>query len=209
MLCYATQIFSVSDNSEPTETPIQTSVNEALTKMCPPFGIFLDRQYCMGTSKLSGFDTILLTAAYSRKDNCRIYTLPVVTKFRGVRPVGDDDYNKDSAETEVYPITEAHVEVLLGRRSSATSEVTWLKDVKDIPFYHLGLKKNTVTWADINDDGSEYTGNESRPASQDSIYLSYSLVVLSGESVESNEGGKWRTGRQWCLSDECSRAGIE
>src|ERR1700733_16269903 len=99
MLCYATQIFSVSDNSEPTETPIQTSVNEALTKMCPPFGIFLDRQYCMGTSKLSGFDTILLAAAYSRKDKCRVYTLPVVTEFHSKIGVCDEDFKEFTATT--------------------------------------------------------------------------------------------------------------
>jgi len=186
----AFKIFSVPDDSEPTETPIQASVNEALAKMHLPFGIFLDRQYCMGTSKLSGFDTILLTAAYSRKDKCRVYTLPVVTKFHSERPVGDDEYNKDLAETKVYPFTEAHVEVLLGRRLNATSEVPWLKDVEDLPFYYLGLGENTITWADNRDDGSEYIGNESRPARQDSIYLSYSLVVLPGESVEGNEDGK-------------------
>ena len=58
----AFKIFSVVDNSEPAENPVQTSVNQAVAKMRVPFGIFLDRQYCLGTSKLSGFDTILLTA---------------------------------------------------------------------------------------------------------------------------------------------------
>jgi len=186
----AFKIFSVPDNSEPTENSIQTSVNEALAKMHPPFGIFLNRQYCMGTSKLSGFDTILLTAAYSRKDKCRIYMLPVVTKFDSEIGMADDDYTKNSIETKVYPFTQAHVEVLLGRRSNAISEVPWLKDVEDLPFYYFHLDENAITWAETKDDGAEYTGNESRPASQDSIYLSYSLVVLPGESVEGNEGGK-------------------
>ena len=186
----AFKIFSVPDNSEPAENPIQTSVNEALAKMRPPFGIFLDRQYCMGTSKLSGFDTILLTAAYSIKDKCRIYTLPVVTKFHSKRGMSDYDYKDVTVETEVYPFTAAHVEVLLGRRPNATSEVPWLKDVKGLPFYYLRLGNNTITWADNRDGGAEYVGNETRPASQDSIYLSYSLVVLPEESVGGNEGGK-------------------
>ena len=186
----AFKIFAVPDNSEPEENSIQTSVNEALAKMCPPFGIFLDRKYCMGTSKLSGFDTILLTAAYSKKDKCRIYTLPVVTKFNSERGMCEDDYTENSTETKVYPFTEAHVDVLLGRRANATSEVPWLNDVKDIPFYYLRLDENAITWAEKKDDGAEYTGNESRPASQDSIYLSYSLVVLPGESVEGDESGK-------------------
>jgi hypothetical protein len=154
----AFKIFSVADNSEPTENPTQSSVNEALAKMRLPFGIFLDRQYCMGTSKLSGFDTILLTAAYSRKDKCRVYTLPVVTKFHGQKGVDDYDTDSDEASTEVYPFTETHVEVLLGRRSNATSEVPWLKDVKDLPFYYLGLNKNAITWENYQDEGAEYTG---------------------------------------------------
>ena len=185
----AFKIFSVPDNSEPTENPIQTSVNEALATMRLPFGIFLDRQYCMGTSKLSGFDTILLAAAYSRKDKCRIYTLPVVTKFQAVRGVADRD-DTDEASTKVYPFTEAHIEFLLGRRSNATSEVPWLTDVKDLRFCCLGLDKHTITWANNQDDGAEWTGNESRPASKDSIYLSYSLIVLPDESVEGDKGGK-------------------
>jgi hypothetical protein len=154
-----------------------------------PFGIFLDRKYCMGTSKLSGFDTILLAAAYARKDKCRIYTLPVVTKFHIEKGVADGD-ETDEASSEVYPFTEAHIEVLLGRRSDATSEMPWLKDVKDLRFHCLGLDKNAITWEDNGDEGAEYTGNESRPASKDSIYLSYSLVVLPGESAEDDKGGK-------------------
>jgi hypothetical protein len=189
----AFKIFSIPDNSEPAENPIQKSVNKALAKLHLPFGIFLDRQYCLGTSKLSGFDTILLTAAYSRKDKCRIFTLPVVTKFhseRGVVEYADADADADTVSTEVYPFTEAHIEILLGRRANAISEVPWLKDVKDLPFYHLDVDENAITWKDNRDEGAEYTGNESRPASRDSIYLSYSLVVLPGESVEGNKGGK-------------------
>lgn len=185
----AFKIYAVPDNSEPVENPVQTSVNEALGKMRPPFRIFLDRQYCMGTLKLSGFDTILLTAAYSREDKCRIYTLPVATEFHSERGVGELD-DTDEASTEVYPFTEAHVDVLLGRRSDAISEVPWLKDVKDLPFYYLRLEENAVTWLDNRDGGAEYTGNWSRPESRDSIYLSYSLVVLPKESAEGDKSGK-------------------
>ena len=95
--------------------------------------------------------------------------------------MGDYDTTTETS-TKVYPFTEAHIEVLLGR--NATAEVPWLKDVKDIPFYHLGLEKNVVTWEDNKDDGADYAGNESRPERQDSIYLSYALVVLPGESEE-------------------------
>ena len=187
----AFKIFSVPDNTEPTENPHQTSVNNALAKMRLPFGIFLDRQYCMGTSRLSGFDTILLAAAYARKDKCRVYTLPVVTKFHVKQEMADGYYVSDNeASTEVYPFTEAHVDVLLGRRSNATSEAPWLKDVKDLRFYCMALDENAITWVDNHDKGAEYTGNESRPASKDSIYLSYSLIVLPGESVEDGKGGK-------------------
>ena len=184
----AFKIFSVADNSEPVENLIQTFVSEVVAEMRVPFGIFLDRQYCLGTSNLSGFDTILLTAAYSRKDKCRIYTLPVVTKFHARRGMDDDDDDTDEASTIVYPFTEAHIEELLG--SNTTVEVPWLKGVKDLPFYHLGLEENAVTWEDNQADGAEYLGNESRAGRQDSIYLSYSLVVLPGERVEDNERGK-------------------
>ena len=58
----------------------------------------------------------------------------------------------------------------------------WLRNVdKDVPFFCMDVENSTVVWSAEMEEGSEYVGNESRPHYEDSIYLSYALVVQSVE----------------------------
>lgn len=55
----------------------------------------------------------------------------------------------------------------------------WLRHCKDVPFYSLQKGADKVTWsASLKAGDAEYYGNESRPDSADSIYLSYAMVAV-------------------------------
>ena len=47
----------------------------------------------------------------------------------------------------------------------------------DVPFFYMDLDNSTVTWSAEKEESIEYTGNESRPHYEDSMYLSYALVT--------------------------------
>jgi hypothetical protein len=177
----AFKIFHDNDNGSDSDSGILSDLQDRcktiLERMQPPYGILMDRQYCMGTSKLSGFDAVLLASTLSRED-IRVYTLPVVTEFSSIRY--DTEYSslESSFSTSVYPLTEAHVDYLLGDTKKAGEAMQWLQGVEEVPFYYVALSQTAVTWKKDSEEGAEHTGNESRPGSEDSVYLSYAMLVL-------------------------------
>ena len=176
---------SVASDALPEELKDRTIA--VLEKLQPPYGIFLDRQYCIGTSKMSGFDLILTASGMSRP-NTRARVIPVVTTFEASMDV-DDYSNECTFSTRVYPFSKAHIDLLVGEDGERADDevIQWLQGVKDVPFYFVSLKDTTVPWQQDSDEGAEHTGNESRPASEDSIYLSYAMIVLP---ISANDGDK-------------------
>jgi hypothetical protein len=120
----AFKIFHDNDNSGDNASDVSPDLRDwckkILERMQPPYGILLDRQYCMGTSKLSGFDAVLLASTLSRED-IRVYTIPVVTKFNSV--MFHDNCDESTFSTTVYPFTEAHVDYLLSKDAEKAKEV--------------------------------------------------------------------------------------
>jgi len=180
----AFKIFRDNDGDSDTDgdiggmSSLQDRCKTVVEKIQPPYGILMDRQYCMGTSNLNGFDLMLLAVAQSCPDTC-VYTLPVVTTFHSESSDQDGYSDINGFSTSVYPFTEEHVNRLLGRDvEKAGDSNKWLDGVAGMPFYSVALKSTAVTWQKDCDAGAEYTGNDSRPATEDSIYLSYAMLVL-------------------------------
>ncbi|KAL6303420.1 hypothetical protein BKA93DRAFT_929125 [Sparassis latifolia] len=71
-------------------------------------------------------------------------------------------------------------------------EIEWLVNAVDIPFYSVDYDKAAVTWTRIEEEGAEYTGNDAKPYTEDSIYFSYGMIVLPhvrGKKRALDEGG--------------------
>ena len=68
----------------------------------------------------------------------------------------------------------------------------WLRFCKKVPFYSLQKTADKLSWSvSFEMEDPEYFGNESRPDSADSIYLSYAMVVVSNKKRkrgDSDEG---------------------
>ncbi|KAI0045992.1 hypothetical protein FA95DRAFT_72795 [Auriscalpium vulgare] len=146
-----------------------------------PVGLILRRKYCLETHRLSGFDALLYTALMRRAD-VDVHLLPIVISFSA--SVG---LNEECAPVSrsfgalVYPFTAEHIDYLGGTRMTdpAKSTMPWLTGVKKtVQFLAMDFHGSTVEWSHKTGDDTDYRGNEARAYSEDSVYLSYALVVI-------------------------------
>jgi hypothetical protein len=65
------------------------------------------------------------------------------------------------------------------------TDTEWIaaRDVQDIPFYSLDHTTDTLRWNHERHE-EEYTGNESSGIREDSLYLSYAIVILEQQRVD-------------------------
>ncbi|KZT06683.1 uncharacterized protein LAESUDRAFT_749901 [Laetiporus sulphureus 93-53] len=183
-------------------------MDRAFAVMHAPFGLLLEHQYCMVTTEFNGFDSMLcdVVVKTAQKHGSGVHFLPVLTRFNGLYYFDTDSAGPPEAEAPVYPLTEAHVNAILqafrsrdvrsryeeymtakGRRylKITTLDVKtgqeWLDSLKDVPFYALDFEKSSLVWKEDIEQGADYTGNEAKPETEDSIYLSYAMVVVPEE----------------------------
>ncbi|GBE84149.1 hypothetical protein SCP_0601270 [Sparassis crispa] len=57
----------------------------------------------------------------------------------------------------------------------------WLTGLTSVPFYSVDFAKSSIVWKKRGEGGAHYTGNEAKPWTEDSIYLSYAMVMLSND----------------------------
>jgi hypothetical protein len=172
--------FKIFRHEHSDDSPIESfgdRIKDVFSKMKVPCGIFLNHKYCMGTSQLNGFDSLLLSCARSSAKG-RVHLLPVLTTFAG-EYFYNEDLGQTTFDTSVYPFTESHVDILLGRNTEEAKErIGWLDGMKRIPFYGLDFDASVVTWERRQQEGENYIGNEADSYREDSIYFSYSLLIL-------------------------------
>lgn len=161
------------------------SVEEILRDMPLPVGLHLTHKYPKGIKQLSGFDAILFKAA-NDIPNAQARYLPVMldveVRNRWLDENGDDDGDSSSVRADVYPLTEAHLDYLLGDKSAIRrdEDIRWLDGLSNIPFFSTDGRPGT-TWSKKKQD-VDYTGNDCRGSDEYSIYLSYALIILPGSN---------------------------
>lgn len=176
----AFKIYSTSEQEDVAVIEEVERIKKALSTVSRPFGLLLDHQYSIATSQLNGWDALLLKAAQTLP-SCHTRTLPVVTTFHSSRYVGDEydpdePTTKSKCATSVYPFDEAHMNIAL---DVATELPAWRRELPDnIPFLaHRNLEDLSAAWSCQVDKGAERTGNESRPADENSVYFHYAIIV--------------------------------
>ena len=162
------------------EFMVRNRVSDVLADIPVPYGFLLDHRSHMALSRLDGFDAILLSAAQQRHSTV-VHILPVIirshsTIFFRHRYDGEKDYYR----ALVYPFTSAHLDQVLsnGENTEAEKRAGWLKGIKDIPFYSLDFNRSATQWRRITEE-IHSSGNESDGTREDSIYISYALVVMA------------------------------
>ncbi|KAI0352345.1 hypothetical protein OH77DRAFT_1428646 [Trametes cingulata] len=160
-----------------------------------PYGILLQHQYCLGTEKFAGFDTI--------------HHLPVVVSASATWGTEqgftmEEDRFCLTCSAWVAPFSRGYIDALHEHACSSTHTrcgCPWLEGVEEVPFFSLDLGTSTFPYKEEEEETCKYTGNEAQACREDSVYLSYALVVLPKPAVEENDGGAWSLKDQ----DECSR----
>ena len=151
-----------------------------LCRMGKPFAIHLTHLYNKGLIEPVGFDNILLVAA-RKQQVTQVRLLPVLCERRYTDDAdNEDDEDSNTVNSSVYPLTDAHMDFLLGdKRALERESVQWLKGLEGIPFWSL-LKgwEAGVMWRHDCDEEAGYTGNESRAHDEFSVYLTWAMIVF-------------------------------
>ena len=183
----AFKLFRTSDTEEETSTSsnVRQQVSQLLKTMEAPFGILLQRKYCLGTTHFSGFDALLLSSLRALT-NVQVRHLPVVLRSYTAWERFDD--GSSHCITTVYPFTEGHVNALFDHmetdyrpKNHAECGAPWLDGVHGVPFFALDLGQSLYTLEEEENETCNYTGNEAQAWREDSVYLSYALLVLPRE----------------------------
>ena len=133
----AFKIFRMDENDSEDTLPVklEARMKRILDQIPTLFGLFTTHQYSIGTTRLNRFDALLWACARSRNDT-QVHMLPIVTEFSG--KAFDFKHYRSDAESQVYPFTGAHVDILLEKDViQAEEEVGWLDGLSEIPFFGI------------------------------------------------------------------------
>ncbi|KAI9064069.1 hypothetical protein FKP32DRAFT_1570489 [Trametes sanguinea] len=188
----AFKIFRAEGPARETEETriLRQKVVEAVKEMEPTYGILLGHQYCLGTEQFSGFDAIFLDALRTL-DGLIVHHLPVAVSLYAYwgsesRYSCDEDWEM-SCLTSVYPFASSYIDLLNKEGHVLPSEhehcgYPWLKNKPAIPFYCLDLSQSLYeALGEGETEACNYVGNEAQAWREDSVYLSYALVVLKAD----------------------------
>ena len=185
-----------------TSVAVRQQVSQLVGTMEAPFGILLQRKYCLGTTSFTGFDAVLVNAARTLP-GVDVRHLPIILQSsanwgdsEGVPGLGYSSSTYDmKCSTTVYPFTKGHVDALIEYVEHSTTKkpnnhsacgAPWLEGVEGVPFFSLDLRQSLFTYQEDANKSNAYVGNEVEMCREDSIYLSYALLVLpTGKSSES------------------------
>ncbi|KAI0787588.1 hypothetical protein C8Q74DRAFT_1252680 [Fomes fomentarius] len=160
---------------------VEEQVAELVGSMKAPFGIMLARKYCLGTSVLSEFDNLLLTAMRSL-ETVDVKHIPVVLTSFSEWGLENDP---DMCFTAAFPFTTGHIDALVQRSELGSYQVPldhtscgcpWLYGVEDVPFFAFYFKRSVYAYSE---NGSANNVGDLAPGwREESVYLSYALLAL-------------------------------
>ncbi|KAH7914413.1 hypothetical protein BJ138DRAFT_401694 [Hygrophoropsis aurantiaca] len=158
---------------------LHTALYDVISTMEVPFGLLLERKYCMGTKELSGMDASLIACARARPD-VRVHLLPVIIRYTAEWcDIGAEDPFTNRFYAEVFPFTDADVDYLLGRGDKVSR--SWIQRVGELRFYAPDFERCVVTLESEEIETVNYVGNEAEAWREDSIYLSYAMLVVPAD----------------------------
>jgi len=160
---------NASAGFEPIRKKIEESIQAFLQTTKMPCGILLDHEYSLNRASLSGQDAILYDLAQAMP-GYRVTLMPVLVRFHESCDADGGDLEQD---TDVYPLTEDHIRYAMGELD--TKPTTKLENVRF--FVSSELHARSFQWSRAEDAGAELSGNESRSAEEDAVYVKKALII--------------------------------
>ncbi|KAI0045582.1 hypothetical protein FA95DRAFT_116947 [Auriscalpium vulgare] len=180
----AFKIFQDDGRDQPetqADTATITGIRSITDALEAPLALILRRRYCLGPRWLSGFDTLLYTAL-TRRTDVNVHLIPIVIDFSASVEL---NYNfkpvRRSFGALVYPFTAEHIDYLAEARKTdpAKSTMPWLAGLeKTVQFLAMDFEGSTVQWSHKKWDDSFIRGDETQEYTEDSVYLSYALIII-------------------------------
>ena len=134
------------------------------------FGLILSHGYSVNENALKGIDMIFVKAVKLLPE-VQYHIIPIMNAVKGYYPCEGDNSSIEYS-SKVYPLTSDVIDYVLGERNNYTQLLS-----SKIHFYVLDEYPKYYCWKDQSQEAAEFTGNESRPGEEDSMYISRAIIV--------------------------------
>ena len=165
----AFKIYSDEENSVKEEDVQNDQINQVsntLEKLnLKNVGFLLGHGYSLQTEAFKGKDHLLVKVLTKMGKQFKV--IPIIHKWY-VNSWHSGCSEEDDISSNVYPFTEEHIDAILNNHDLPSDN----NDI--IKFY--SINGSDYVWKDERQEYIEYTGNESLPEEQNSIYLSRALI---------------------------------
>lgn len=160
-------------------------------------GILLSHHYGYDSKSIYGCDKLLLDTL--KEKGLGVDLKPVLVRFFGEgRDPGDDNsyrrsyypsasYKQGSMRSSVYSITDEALEYVRQRLTGTAAEENFAGSSKEIVFLDGETKNDEGLWDFVTQQEIEYTGNESQPHSENSVYVRYAAIVQPADTASQTE----------------------
>ena len=142
---------------------------ESVIKQRNEYGFLLGHGYSLQTKTFKGKDHILVSALDKLGRQYKV--IPIVHTWNVFSyHLSGDEEEEDEATSNLYPFTESHIDHILGWGPKPDPIGSNLE--------FFSINGTEYVWKDEHQEYAEYTGNESQPEEQNSIYLSRALIII-------------------------------
>ncbi len=108
--------------------------------------------------------------------NRKVFIVPVITSVELEKNCEDNDIEQ---ETNVFVLTEDHIQFLLGNISKRPTNLQIFgKDISKLSFFGYEFTDDGFVWKRSVQRYIEYNGNESVPAAESSLYIHKAFIVI-------------------------------
>lgn len=133
------------------------------------FGIVLSHDYSINEEALKGIDLVFVNAI-KQLPNVEFTIIPILNNVMGYYPCEGSEENREY-DSQIYALTSDVINYSLKKSSKKPVDIV----SEPINFYSLDL--TAFCWKNNYNEPAQYTGNESRPGEEDSLYISRAIIV--------------------------------
>ena len=157
-------------------------VADEIKNLNRPLGILLNHHYGCESKSLYGCDKLLFNAL--KEKGLQVEMKPVLVHFEGTGPDPAEYRCMDiSVSSKVYSLTEEALDFVRQSLQGDDVKELYTESTTDLMFLDGHDDKRKGLWDKVEEEAIEYTGNESQPHSENSVYVRYAAIVMSEDNI--------------------------
>ena len=186
-------ILSFKIFAKETENPQEWGINmvvkmnaksfaDEIQELNRPLGILLNHHYGYDSKSMYGCDKLLIDELMGK--GLQVEMKPVLVHFEGQGPCGCQYEEPEvSVRSMVYSLTEEALEFVRKCQEQNQVEEQYTESNTDLVFLDGHGREREGLWDKEEQAQIEYTGNESQPHSENSVYVRYAAIVMSKDTM--------------------------